>query len=220
MKPNSRLVAGGVASALLGGGVTAALLLAPASGNAATDTTSTEVVDDDTGTSESEETTDDAGAELREALQPLIDNGTLTEEQVDAIVGSVMDIGQPQILTDGPLWQGGPNFPILPGGGPGDPGWPGDRPRHERMMIIGGEVIAEAVGIDVETLIDQLRGGATIAEIAEANGVDPQTVIDALVADYTERVTDWVNGETATPDDDSTTDETEATDTATETTAA
>ena len=56
-------------------------------------------------------------------------------------------------------------------------------------------MIAEALGIDVETLRDELRSGATIAEIAEANGVDPQVVIDALVAEYTERVTAWIEGE-------------------------
>ena len=57
-----------------------------------------------------------------------------------------------------------------------------------------------------------------MAEVAEANGVDPQIVIDALVADYTERVTAWIEGEQQTV----TTETEETTDTAaaTETTAA
>ena len=62
-------------------------------------------------------------------------------------------------------------------------------------------MIAEAIGIDVETLREELRNGATVAEIAEANGVDPQVVIDALVADYTERVTAWIEGEQPTSDE-------------------
>ncbi len=63
-------------------------------------------------------------------------------------------------------------------------------------------MIADAIGIDVETLREELRTGATVAEIAEANGVDPQVVIDALVADYTERVTAWIEGEQPTSDED------------------
>ncbi len=62
-------------------------------------------------------------------------------------------------------------------------------------------MIAEAIGIDVETLQEELRNGSTVAEIAEANGVDPQAVVDALVADYTERVTAWIEGEQTTSDE-------------------
>ena len=60
-------------------------------------------------------------------------------------------------------------------------------------------MIAEAIGIDVDDAAStSLRSGSTVAEIAEANGVDPQVVIDALVADYTERVTAWIEGEQPT----------------------
>ena len=62
-------------------------------------------------------------------------------------------------------------------------------------------MVAEAIGIDVETLQEELRNGSTVAEIAEANGVDPQAVVDALVADYTERVTAWIEGEQTTSDE-------------------
>ena len=46
-----------------------------------------------------------------------------------------------------------------------------------------GEVIADLLGIDVETLHDEFRAGNSIVDIAEANDVDPQTVIEALVAE-------------------------------------
>ena len=63
-----------------------------------------------------------------------------------------------------------------------------------------------------------------MAEVAEANGVDPQVVIDALVADYSERVTAWIEGEqqTITTEIEESTGTEEPTDTAatTETTAA
>ena len=52
----------------------------------------------------------------------------------------------------------------------------------------GIEEAAEAIGIDVEALVDALRGGQTLAEVAEANGVEPQAVIDAMVAAAQERI--------------------------------
>ena len=45
------------------------------------------------------------------------------------------------------------------------------------------ETIATAIGIDIDTLFDEMDSGKSLAEIATANGVDPQVVIDALVAD-------------------------------------
>lgn len=45
------------------------------------------------------------------------------------------------------------------------------------------EAAAEAIGVTVEDLHAALEDGQTIAQVAEANGVDVQTVIDALVAD-------------------------------------
>ena len=62
-----------------------------------------------------------------------------------------------------------------------------------------------------------MRNGATVAEIAEANGVDPQVVVDALVADYTERVTAWVEGEQPTADESPESDD--VTESTTETTS-
>ena len=74
-----------------------------------------------------------------------------------------------------------------PVGGPG--GGPRGRFGH------GLETAAEAIGITVEELRTALEDGQTVAEVAEANDVDPQTVVDALVAEATERITTFVNGE-------------------------
>jgi hypothetical protein len=63
-------------------------------------------------------------------------------------------------------------------GGPGGPGG---------FRAFGGpanlDVAADALGISVDDLRSDLQDGQTIAEVAEAQGVDVQTVIDALVAD-------------------------------------
>jgi hypothetical protein len=203
MTPNPRRIAGGLAAAILGGGVTAALLLAPNATSASppsTDATST----DDTGTGTA---TDDGetgrGDALREALQPLVDAGALTAEQADAIVAELLDVsGRRFELEIGPDVMVAPGFP-------GPPEMPGGR--HDRGPFGGGlrlfnaDVVAEAIGIDPSELIAELRQGQTVAEIAEANGVDPQTVIDALVEDYTDRITEWVNGDDATVDEETAT---------------
>lgn len=45
------------------------------------------------------------------------------------------------------------------------------------------EAAADAIGIDVDALLEALDDGQTIAEVAEANDVDPEAVVDALAAD-------------------------------------
>ena len=70
--------------------------------------------------------------------------------------------------------------------------------------------LAEILGIDEDALKTALRDGQTIAEIAEANGVDVDSVVDQLVADATARleeriselpthIEDLVNGELERP---------------------
>lgn len=54
----------------------------------------------------------------------------------------------------------------------------------------GLAVAAEALGMTEDELKTELRAGKSIAQVAEAQGVDVQTVIDALVADGKERLAD------------------------------
>jgi hypothetical protein len=179
------------------------LLLGPSpTGAAAPPSTDPSGTDEtDTSTETSDEVS--AGDALREALQPLVDAGALTAEEADALAAQLVDVVAPRFDL-----EIGPDIRMLPGlpAAPDVPAWPAGRQQHGpfegRMRLLDGEVIAEALGIDAAELREQLGEGATIAEIAEANGVDPQTVIDALVADYTERVTDWITGEQQATEDD------------------
>lgn len=50
------------------------------------------------------------------------------------------------------------------------------------------EGIAEAIGIDVETLEAELEAGSSIAEVAADNGVDVDTVVDAILDQKEERL--------------------------------
>lgn len=65
------------------------------------------------------------------------------------------------------------------------PGPPGGRFGH---LGEGLTAAADALGISEEELRTALRDGQSIAQVAEAEGVDVQTVIDALVANGTERL--------------------------------
>jgi len=70
----------------------------------------------------------------------------------------------------------------------GEESAPDDGPGCHRGPHRGLEAAAEAIGIEVDALREAVQGGRTIAQVAQANGVDVQTVIDAMVADATERI--------------------------------
>ena len=127
-------------------------------------------------------------AKLREALQTLVDAGTLTSSQVEAIVAALEAArpagGPDHESDDGHQGRGGPK---------------GER-RQEMLAAA-----AEAIGITTTELQTAVKSGQTIAEVAEANGKSVQSVIDALVAqataDITEHITDMVNGIHSADDD-------------------
>lgn len=108
------------------------------------------------------------GTRLREALQPLVDDGTLTAAQADAVVTQLQD-SLPKRGEDHGR-----------GGGHGHHGFPFD-----------GEIL-ETLGIDVATLREQLAAGSSLADIGEAQGVDVQALIDALVTEGSERIDEAV----------------------------
>jgi len=127
-------------------------------------------------------------AKLREALQTLVDAGTLTPSQVEAIVAA--------LEADRPA--GGPDHES-------DDGHQGRRgPKSDRRQEMLAAA-AEAIGITTTELQTAVKSGQTIAEVAEANGKSVQSVIDALVAqataDITEHITDMVNGIDSADDD-------------------
>lgn len=96
---------------------------------------------------------------LGTALEQLVEDGTLTQAQADAVVAKVQELA--------------PDRPGGPGGHHGPKG-----------RLIGGfaSAAAEAIGVEPEELRDALEEGQSVAEVAEENGVEPQEVIDAIVA--------------------------------------
>ncbi len=109
------------------------------------------------------------GTHIAEALQPLVDDGTLTEGQVDAVTGAL----------EAARAEG------FAGRGHGREGV------GQRGPAGGGE-IAEILGLESQELGEALRGGQSLADVAAEQGVDTQDLVDAIVANAEERAADAV----------------------------
>ncbi|HKY14446.1 MAG TPA: hypothetical protein VJM33_05940, partial [Microthrixaceae bacterium] len=184
-----RVTAAVVAAALIGGGIAGTIFvpsLVGAQDDATTTTeaptttdapTTTEADDDDetTTTTAPEADDDPADDEVRkagkgqwvaDALAPLVENGTLTQEQADAVIKALQDA-----RPDGP------------GRGHG---------RGHHHIGVSLETAASSIGITVEELVTAMRDGASIAEVATSKGVDPAKVIFDLVAEVKTRLDEEV----------------------------
>ena len=120
---------------------------------------------------------------VSEALTGLVTDGTLTQQQADA-VDQALDAARP---TPDPGTTGKHDHGGRGRGGPGPGGRMGDF-----GVRVGLDEAATAIGIEPAELRDALRDGQTIAEVAEANDVETQTVIDAMVAAAEARIDEAV----------------------------
>ncbi|MEO0494314.1 MAG: hypothetical protein AAF081_12965 [Actinomycetota bacterium] len=108
---------------------------------------------------ETEPTAPEAGSRLSAALQGLVDDGTLTEAQRDAVVETLQDARPDRGEFREQL---GERF--------------GERgPR-------GAGELAEILGIDGSEIREALQSGSSIADLAEAQGIDTDEIVDAIVA--------------------------------------
>ena len=110
---------------------------------------------------------------IKDALKSLVTDGTITQEQADKVATT---------LNESPaLGRGGP--------GHGDHGGFGGHGRGfgGHGGGFGLDAAAGALGMTDQELRTALHEGKTLAEIAEAEGVEVDTLVDALVAAATER---------------------------------
>jgi hypothetical protein len=138
-----RAAAIGLTVGLLAGGAAGVALGVPAlSGAQETTTPSTEEAD-----------RPDRGQHLRDTLQPLVEDGTITQAQADAVITALQAArpeGRPGMGRDGR--------------GP------------------GLDAATTVLGMGEDELRAALQEGRSLAEIAQDRGIDPQVVIDAMVA--------------------------------------
>lgn len=166
----------GLAGGLLAGTAAGLVFGVPGLSNAASDTTAAAPAAlvqqiDETDSATPPADAPEMGTGLREVLQPLVDDNTITSEQADAVVTQLVE-NRPE------RGQGG--FGDGPGGH--HPGMMGHR------AGVASEALTDLLGIDAQELRTQLHDGATLAEIAQAQGIAPQAVVDELVAELQERV--------------------------------
>ncbi len=184
---NKKLITTGLFAGLVAGSGAGMILTSTGfAGASGSNVAAVSVVDDstttDTGTAGSGDTSEsvdrpDRSARLAEVLQPLVDDGTITADQLTAIVSTLEAAG--------------------PMGGRGD-----GRGHGGRGM--GGEgltAVADALGVTVDELRTSLRDGQTLADIAAAQGVDAQTVIDTLVVAAGEHLAEEVTEGDMTQDE-------------------
>jgi polyhydroxyalkanoate synthesis regulator phasin len=178
-KSSKRAVALGLTAGLVGGGAAGFVLGVPGlSGAAGTDPAAIVVAQTDTDAPEQAPAEDvdrpEPGERVREVLQPLVDEGTITGEQADVVADHLAahaaESRAERRSGEGQGRRGGP---------------PG---RFGRAGLGTAEALTDVLGIEVDALREALRGGSTIAEIAEANGVAVDDVVAALVAEATERI--------------------------------
>jgi hypothetical protein len=101
---------------------------------------------------------------IADALAGLVEDGTLTQEQADAVAETLNE----QLPAHGPGGLGGPH---------GHGG-----------ILLELDAAAEELGLTEEELREQLRNGASLAEIAEEQGVDVDDLVGVLVGAAEERL--------------------------------
>lgn len=150
-------------------------------------TTTTPDEKSDSGAAPTPDGTDPPGASkhldrmkdrLDRTLKVLVDNGTITREQADAVIRALTDAhnGTWGNRTDGAKrrssgWMTGRGH----AGGPA-------------AMFRGMKEIYDAIGLEPQEIFEQLRDGRTIVQIAEDHGVTRQNLIDAVVDPLVERL--------------------------------
>ncbi len=152
-----KAVAAAMAAGLLGGGAAGAILSSTGVSGAQETTTTVEQQAGDTGAA-TDAGRPDPSERLSSVIAPLVEDGTITQAQADAVITALVEAG------------------------PGD----GDRGGHGRAASVAAPALdaaATALGITADELRTAVEGGQTIAQVAESKGVDVQAVVDAMVAE-------------------------------------
>jgi gas vesicle protein len=172
---NKKFVIAGLTAGLVAGSGAGLILSQSGFAGASSAPAIVATVGDSTGTAD--QGRPDPSTRIAEVLQPLVENGTLTQAQLDTVVQTLAD-NMPQGGRGGRGDHGGR-------GGRGDHGGRGQRGEHL-------EAAATALGVTADELRTELQAGKTIAQVAADQGVDVQDVIDALVAEVKEHLDEEV----------------------------
>ena len=169
---NKRLAGTGLAIGLVAGAGAGLIIELAGNANASSVTPAAVVAVVGDSTTDSTATDDparpDPSTKLQEVLQPLVDDGTITQDQADKVIAA--------LVAARPL--GGPD------GGP----MGGGHRRHGGLIGQGLDIVATTLGITTDEVRTALQSGQTIADLAVSKGKTAQDVIDAIVAEATTKI--------------------------------
>jgi len=164
----------GLTAGLLGGAAAGLVLGVPGLSSAAESDPAAVIVQQVDETDEAGTESDapvDHSERLREMLQPLVDDTTLTAEQADKVTSHLVE-----------------NRPER-----GERGDRGGRIEHRRGHRGGvSEGVLELLGTDAETLRAQIMDGSSLADVAAEAGVDVQQLVDVMVSEAAEHLDEAV----------------------------
>ncbi|MCE9620793.1 MAG: hypothetical protein K8R99_00435 [Actinomycetia bacterium] len=156
---NKKLTAVGLTAGLIAGAGAGLILEMSGSAGASSQSAAAAVPGaDDDATTPADADRPDPTERLQEVLKPLVDDGTITQAQADAVIEALQAAGP----------QGGE-------GGHGGPGRQGRGP--------GFAVVAETLGLTEAEVRDAISNGQTLAQLAEAKGSSAAELVDAILAD-------------------------------------
>lgn len=169
----NRGVAAGLTLGMIGGTAAGLVFAVPgltsaASGDVAVSPAAiVQQVDETDPAAPTDEAPAEVGSRLRDTLQSLVDDGTITAEQADAVTSHLIE-NRPDRDERRENREARREA------------------RQERRQA--PEAVQELLGLSAEELREQLRAGSTLGDIATEQGLDPQDVVDVIVAEMTERV--------------------------------
>ena len=171
---NNKLAGTGLAIGLIAGAGAGLILELSGSAGAASRAATAVVVGDSStdATTPADPVRPDLSTRLEGVLKPLVDVGTITQDQADKVIAAIVaarPVGGPGM--DGPMGGGHRGF-----GGPGG------------RLGIGLDVVATTLGITADEVRTALEGGQSIADLAVSKGKTAQDVIDAIVAEATTKL--------------------------------
>jgi polyhydroxyalkanoate synthesis regulator phasin len=117
------------------------------------------------------------GEHLAEALAPLVEDGTLTQEQADAVVARLREAGTEAREARGERQDGrrGPD-------GLGGHRFPGE----------SATAVADLIGLTPEEMRTAIRDGSSLADLAADAGVTSDQLLDAMLSGVQERLAERV----------------------------
>ncbi len=161
---NKKLTALGVTAGLAAGGLGGLILAVPAISGAQTSTTQSADASALSAPAGTPADRPDPSVRIADVLKPLVDDGTITQAQADAVSAALVADHQAHEGDHGKRGPGGPK----------------------------SEVLAQALGMSEADLHTALESGRTIAQVAADQGVDVQVVIDALTAGMTNHINEEI----------------------------